>query len=74
MIFFLRLKPEASGFPDWVEISDDKVQYIDNYFKHVGVHLREDRIIVILLCYDSILYDRFSVHYLSPPGSSLRII
>jgi hypothetical protein len=43
--YFLRLKQESSGFPDWVETREDQAKYIDEYCRHEGILLREDKIV-----------------------------
>ena len=35
--YFLRLKQESSGFPDWVQTPEDQEKYIDEYYKHEGI-------------------------------------
>lgn len=30
---FLKIKQEASGWPDWVKTNEDKSKYIDDYAK-----------------------------------------
>ena len=42
--FFLRLKQESSGWPLWVQTSEDQAKYIDDYYKHEGVLLRKEKI------------------------------
>ena len=42
--YFLRIKQESSGFPDWVETPEDQGKYINNYYEHEGVRLRIDKI------------------------------
>jgi len=36
---FLKLKQQASGFPDSVTTPEEKAQYVDNYLAREGVHL-----------------------------------
>ena len=43
--YFLRLKQESSGFPDWVKTPEDEARYIDEYYKHEGILLRRDKIV-----------------------------
>ena len=43
--YFLRLKQESSGFPDWVQTPEDQAKYIDEYYKHEGILLRRDKIV-----------------------------
>ena len=45
VIYFLRLKQESSGFPDWVQMPEDQAKYIDEYYKHEGILLRQDKIV-----------------------------
>lgn len=42
--YFLRIKQESSGFPDWVQTPEDQVKYVEEYYKHEGVRLRLDKI------------------------------
>ncbi|XP_032094416.1 uncharacterized protein LOC116523417 [Thamnophis elegans] len=44
MNMHLRQKQEASGYPEWCKTDQDKEQYIQDYEKMEGVHLRRDRI------------------------------
>ena len=41
---FLKLKQEASGFPDNVKTEEEKEQYVNNYFDHEGVQLDIEKI------------------------------
>ena len=41
---FLKIKQEASGYPDWVNTEDDKNKYINNYFQHEGILLDKNNI------------------------------
>ena len=41
---FLRIKQEASGWPDWVQTEEDKLKYIADYAKNEGVELDADKI------------------------------
>jgi hypothetical protein len=43
--YFLRLKQESSGFPDWVRTPEDQARYIAEYFEHEGIQLRKDKIV-----------------------------
>ena len=43
--YFLRLKQESSGFPEWVRTPEDQERYIDEYYKHEGILLRKDKIV-----------------------------
>ena len=43
--YFLRLKQESSGFPDWVKTPEDQARYIDEYYRHEGILLRRDKIV-----------------------------
>ena len=36
---FLKLKPESSGFPSWVQNEDDKDRYIEDYRLSEGIVL-----------------------------------
>lgn len=42
--FFLKMKTEASGFPDWVKTESDKDKYIEEYFNHEGIKLEKSNI------------------------------
>ena len=42
---FLKVKQEASGYPDWVESEEDKDKYIDEYEKNQGIRLDKDKIV-----------------------------
>lgn len=39
MATFLKIKQEASGFPEWVESEEDKQKYIKNYKEKQGIEL-----------------------------------
>jgi hypothetical protein len=41
---FLKLKAEASGYPDWVRSSDDENRYIREFSESEGIQLDKDRI------------------------------
>ena len=43
--YFLRLKQESSGFPDWAQTPEEQAKYIDEYYKHEGILLRRDKIV-----------------------------
>ena len=43
--YFLRLKQESSGFPDWVRTPEDQARYIDEYYRHEGILLHRDKIV-----------------------------
>ena len=43
--YFLRLKQESSGFPEWVRTLEDQERYIDEYNNHEGILLRKDKIL-----------------------------
>ena len=43
--YFLRLKQESSGFPEWVRTPEDQGRYIDEYNNHEGILLRKDKIV-----------------------------
>ena len=45
MNYFLRLKQESSGFPEWVRTPEDQERYIDEYNKYEGILLRKDKIV-----------------------------
>ena len=45
MNYFLRLKQESSGFPEWVRTLEDQERYIDEYNNHEGILLRKDKIL-----------------------------
>lgn len=36
---FLKMKQEASGYPDWCRDDQDKKNYVDDYFEHEGIRL-----------------------------------
>jgi hypothetical protein len=42
--YFLRIKQESSGFPEHVNTPEDQVKYVEDYYKHEGIHLRMDKI------------------------------
>jgi hypothetical protein len=39
---FLKIKQEASGFPDWVKTETDKQKYVDDYYTNQGVRMDID--------------------------------
>jgi hypothetical protein len=41
---FLKIKQEASGFPEWVESEQDKLTYINDYKRNEGISLENDKI------------------------------
>lgn len=42
--WFLKVKQEASGYPDWVKTDEDKDLYIEQYKKRQGIELTKTRI------------------------------
>lgn len=42
---FLKIKQEASGYPDWVKTEEDKDKYIADYHKNQGILLEKHKII-----------------------------
>ena len=38
---YLRMKQEASGYPDWVKTENDKLQFKKDYFQAEGIELKE---------------------------------
>jgi hypothetical protein len=41
---FLKIKQEASGYPDWVKTEADKDKYINEYFEKKGIFLYKSNI------------------------------
>ena len=41
---FLKLKQQASGFPDWVKCDKDKSEYVNSYYEHEGILLDPSKI------------------------------
>lgn len=41
---FLKMKAEASGYPDWVQTQADKEKYISDYLRDEGIQLDADKI------------------------------
>jgi len=41
---WLKIKQEASGWPDGVETEEQRQAYIDNYYKHEGIRLEYAKI------------------------------
>ena len=41
---FLKIKQEASGFPDWVKTEDDQDHYVDLYFEKENIKLDKTKI------------------------------
>lgn len=41
---FLKIKQEASGWPDWCRTEEDKAKYIADYQKHEGIKLDPEKI------------------------------
>ena len=41
---FLKIKQEASGFPEGVQTPEQKKAYCDKYFQHEGIELRKEKI------------------------------
>ena len=42
--YFLRIKQESSGYPDWVKTEEDQLKYIELYYQHEGIRLRREKI------------------------------
>ena len=42
--WFLKVKQEASGYPDWVKTEEDKDEYIRQYKERQGIQLDKDKI------------------------------
>lgn len=42
--FFLKMKTEASGYPEWVKSEEDKSNYIKNYYENEGILLEKNKI------------------------------
>lgn len=42
--FFLKMKTEASGYPNWVKSEHDKDLYIENYYKNENIILDKNKI------------------------------
>ena len=42
---FLKLKQEASGFPEWIQTEDDAWRYIAEYARHEGIDLTYEKIV-----------------------------
>ena len=42
---FLKIKQEASGFPNWVLNETDQNQYINDYYKNEGILLEKNKIV-----------------------------
>ena len=41
---FLKLKTEASGYPDWVRTPEDEYRYIANFYASEGIRVDKDAI------------------------------
>ena len=41
---FLKLKAEASGYPDWVRSSEDEERYFETFWESEGIRLDKDSI------------------------------
>lgn len=41
---FLKIKQEASGYPEWCLSEEDKMRYIDDYYTHEGIRLDSTKI------------------------------
>ncbi|XP_070571147.1 uncharacterized protein [Ptychodera flava] len=41
---FLKMKQEASGYPDWCKTESDKTKYIDDYYEREGILLDRENI------------------------------
>jgi len=41
---FLKLKTDASGYPDWDRTPEDEDRYISNFFASEGIHLDKEAI------------------------------
>lgn len=41
---FLKIKQEASGYPEWCKTEDDKAQYINDYYTHEDIRLDTEKI------------------------------
>ena len=43
--YFVTLKQESSGFPDWVKTPKNQARYVDEYYRHEGILLHRDKIV-----------------------------
>ena len=41
---FLKIKQEKSGWPEWVKTDQDRIQYVENYYKKEGIRLDPESI------------------------------
>lgn len=41
---FLKIKQQASGYPNWVKTEEDKDKYVNNYYIHEGIKLDKKEI------------------------------
>lgn len=41
---FLKIKQEASGWPDWCKSEEDRQKYVDDYFEKEGIRLNAQNI------------------------------
>ena len=41
---FLKIKQEASGWPEWCKTDDDRRRYIDEYYEKEGIRLEAKNI------------------------------
>ena len=41
---FLKVKTEASGWPDNVKTDEERQKYIDDFYRHEGVLLERDKV------------------------------
>ncbi|XP_071477968.1 uncharacterized protein [Diadema antillarum] len=42
---FLKIKQEASGWPEWVKSEEDKAQYVRDYYLNEGIRLEPNKIV-----------------------------
>ena len=68
---FLRLKQEASGYPEWCVTPEDKRRYVTDYYENEGIRLDPDNIrknpgmrSLAKLCLNS-MWGKFSPQYVS---------
>lgn len=69
---FLKIKQEASGWPDWCRTEEEKAKYIANYHKHEGIEMEPEKIVknIGLRSLSKLMLNSFWGRFAMRPASS----